>query len=183
MTLTIATEDRDGSSGVFRMRGTLAGRKFAPGWHVELLANFDGENECRDCRAWFSMVRKNRQRPSCLLTGLALAWTARASLDDANTANRNAAEQQGRAAARAIACSSRRSTRSGRARSKRATARATTAQALRRRPPAGRSRATRPSSHAGRSSPRAPATRTKSFRICSNDSDASLRHSPPDADT
>ena len=34
--------------------------------------------------------------------GLALAWTARTSLDDANTANRNAAEQQGRAAARAI---------------------------------------------------------------------------------
>ena len=34
--------------------------------------------------------------------GLALAWTARTSLDDANIANRDAAEQQGRAAARAI---------------------------------------------------------------------------------
>lgn len=34
--------------------------------------------------------------------GLALAWTARTSLDDANTADLYAAEQQGRAAARAI---------------------------------------------------------------------------------
>lgn len=34
--------------------------------------------------------------------GLALAWTARTSVDDANSANRDAAEQQGRAAARAI---------------------------------------------------------------------------------